>query len=161
MSFGSRKLRDALSKFATGVCVVTSSPEGFRPFGLTVNSFAPVSLDPPLVLWSLRKSSDTVAAFSAATHYTVNVLDEGQRQLSRKFCNRLQHELAPGEYFEGIAGSPVLNGTLASFECEIVARHNAGDHIIYVGRVIDLRQANSGKPLLFYGGAYQELIDAK
>jgi flavin reductase (DIM6/NTAB) family NADH-FMN oxidoreductase RutF len=120
-----------------------------------------VSLDPPLVLWSLRECSDTIAAFSAATHYTVNVLTQGQRQLSRKFGNRLQHELTPDEYFEGVAGSPVLNGALASFECEIVARHNAGDHIIYIGRVIDLRQANSGKPLLFYGGTYLELVDAK
>jgi len=160
MSFGSRTFREVLAKFATGVCVVTSSPQGFKPFGITVNSFAPVSLEPPLVLWSLQKSSNTLPAFSIATHYTVNVLDEEQRQLSKRFGRKSQHDILPGEYSVGVAGSPILEGALASFECEIVARHDAGDHIIYVGRVLDLRQANSGRPLLFYGGAYRELVDA-
>ena len=157
MSFDKLPFRRALGRFATGVCVITANPPGFRPFGLTVNSFASLSLTPPLVLWSLQKNSDTAEAFRVATQYCVNVLAAEQQALSARFARKGAHELADGEWASGSAGLPVLAGSLASFECDIEARHDGGDHIILVGRVLALRSAANGRPVLFYEGGYREL----
>jgi flavin reductase (DIM6/NTAB) family NADH-FMN oxidoreductase RutF len=157
VTFDSLQFRRALGRFATGVCVITANPPGYRPFGLTVNSFASLSLTPPLVLWSLQKSSDTMEAFGVATQYCVNVLAAQQQALSGRFARKAQHELADEDFVSGDAGLPVLNGALASFECDIDARHDGGDHVILVGRVLAMRASPEGLPLCYYDGGYREL----
>lgn len=157
MSFDNLQFRNALGRFATGVCVITANPEGHAPFGLTVNSFASLSLTPPLVLWSLQKTSDTVDAFRAARRYCVNVLSKEQQAMSVRFARKGEHALHAEQYFEGATGLPVLHGCLAAFECDIEARHDGGDHIILIGRVLELQARPSGRGLLFYEGGYREI----
>jgi flavin reductase (DIM6/NTAB) family NADH-FMN oxidoreductase RutF len=155
-SFDGEQFRRAMGRFATGVCVVTASPLGYPPFGLTVNSFASLSLTPPLVLWSLRKASDTLEAFRAATHYCVNVLAHDQCELSTRLARRGDHELRPDEFAPGSTGLPVLHHTLAAFECKIEERYEGGDHIIMVGRALALHRQAGGRPLLFIDGTYRQ-----
>jgi len=157
MSFDSLQFRNALGRFATGVCVITANPPGHTPFGLTVNSFSSLSLTPPLVLWSLQKTSDTMDAFAAATHYCVNILAQDQRALSGRFAKKGEHALAEDDAIAGPSGLPVLKGCLASFECEIDARHDGGDHIILVGRVLEMQVSEGGRPLVYFEGGYREI----
>jgi flavin reductase (DIM6/NTAB) family NADH-FMN oxidoreductase RutF len=157
MSFDSQQFRRALGRFATGVCVITVDPPGFAPFGVTVNSFSSLSLTPPLVLWSLQKNSDTMDAFAVATHYCVNVLAEDQQALSGRFARKGNHDLDAADYRQGETGLPVLHGALASFECEMDARHDGGDHIILVGKVVALHAGEPGKPLLYFDGGYRQI----
>jgi flavin reductase (DIM6/NTAB) family NADH-FMN oxidoreductase RutF len=157
VTFDNLQFRRALGRFATGVCVITAEPPGFRPFGLTVNSFASLSLTPPLVLWSLQKTSDTMEAFRAARAYCVNILAAEQQALSGRFARKGEHDLREGEYRVGEAGLPLLQGALASFECDIDARHDGGDHVILIGRVRALQAEAGGRPLVFYEGGYREL----
>ena len=157
MSLDQRCLRDAMGTFATGVCVVTASPAGFAPFGMTVNSFSSVSLDPPLVLWSLRNDSECFAAFSACRFYTINVLRQEQQALSNRYASKDSHDLDPDHFRIGRSGAPVLRGTLCSMECEIWQRYEGGDHVILVGRVLQAHTAASGRPLVFHAGQYRQL----
>ncbi len=157
MSFDSQQFRRALGRFATGVCVITANPPGYAPFGVTVNSFSSLSLTPPLVLWSLQKNSDTMDAFAASTHYCVNILAESQQSLSGRFARKGEHGLDASDYRIGDAGLPVLEGALASFECEIDARHDGGDHIILVGKVMAMHAGEPGRPLLYFDGGYRQI----
>ncbi|SFR19012.1 flavin reductase family protein [Poseidonocella sedimentorum] len=154
----SRHFRDALGCFSTGVTIVTCrSPEG--PLGITVNSFAAVSLDPPLVLWSPAKDSDRYDAFMAAEHYAIHVIGSDQEALAMSFARK-------GAAFEGLevsendAGVPVLPQSLARFDCQIAARHDGGDHSILVGRVL-LAQHRGGEPLLFVRGKFGRFMGVK
>jgi flavin reductase (DIM6/NTAB) family NADH-FMN oxidoreductase RutF len=142
------ELRNALGQFATGVTVVTiAGPQGF-----TANSFASVSLDPPLVLWSPARASARFPAFSNARHFAIHVLAEDQFGLSRHFVRG-------GQGFEGVEhevsaeGVPLLAGTLARFECVQEATHDGGDHLIVIGRVLRFA-VGQGKPLVFAQGGY-------
>jgi flavin reductase (DIM6/NTAB) family NADH-FMN oxidoreductase RutF len=154
MSFSSRAFRDALGCFATGVTVVTcQTPAG--PVGITVNSFTSVSLEPPLVSWCLDREATVFDAFSACSHFAVNVLEETQRHLSVRFA-------APAENgFDGLAwdewetGAPILHGVLASFDCRVEARHEAGDHVLLIGRVLRLSSRATGSPLIYLRGRYR------
>ena len=157
MSIDSRELRNALGRFATGVCVITANPPGQKPFGMTVNSFAAVSLDPPLVLWSIQKDSECMPAFEAATQYTVNILSDEQQAVSNRYAKKGDHALAAEDFRQGRSGCVVLRNALASFECDIEARIDGGDHIILLGRVLEMENRPTGKPLLFYSGQYREL----
>ena len=146
-----RAFRDALGRFATGVTVVTcATADG--PMGFTANSFAAVSLDPPLVLWSPAKSSSRFAHYAAARHYAIHVLDRSHGDWLARF-NR------GGAGFDGLGrtinaeGVPVIHGALARFDCAQHATHEGGDHLIVVGRV--LRAAyRDGEPLVFSQGSY-------
>ncbi len=146
-----RDFRDALGRFATGVTVVTTRAE-FGPLGMTVNSFASVSLDPPLVLWSPSKSSRRFPAFAAAEHYAIHILSELQSGVARAFASR-GHGFEGIDWREGTAGTPLIADCAARFECRQTARHDGGDHEILVGEVL---RAGIGDlpPLLFLGGAY-------
>lgn len=156
VGFTPRVLRDALGRFATGVAVVTTHPEGYNPMGLTVNSFASVSLDPPLVLWSLDRDSDTQGPFLASDHFAVNILRADQQDLSTRLATRGRHNLHDGEYVTWETGAPILTNTLAQFDCEVQDRLDGGDHLIFLGRVKRIA-SNEGAPLLFSQGAYGEL----
>ncbi len=157
MSIDSRALRNALGQFATGVTVITAQPAGGAPFGMTVNSFSALSLDPPLVLWSLQKNSDCAGNFARCTHYTVNVLQHDQVAVSNAYAKKGEHDLRPGDFRIGRSGAPVLKGCMANFECRIEARHDGGDHLILVGRVLEMQVLPERKPLVFFAGRYREL----
>lgn len=152
-----RRFRNALGWFTTGVAVVTTCVSGGKPIGITINSFSSVSLDPPLVLWCLDKKSDTLPIFERATHFTVNVLREEHRELSSRLARKGDHSLDDVDVVEADSGCPSLKEALAHFECEIEARHDAGDHIIMIGRVLKFDHADDGRPLLYHRGGYQML----
>ena len=151
-----KALRSALGRFATGVTIITCLDAQGTPVGLTANSFASLSLDPPLVLWSLRHASSHLAAFGQARHFAVNVLAEAQVELSRRFASSKPDRFAEGAWAPGQGGSPVLSGCAAVFECETVSQQPAGDHQLFVGRVLALTEA-SVPPLLFQAGHYRLL----
>ena len=157
MSFDGRELRNALGRYATGVCVISTVTESQQAVGMTANSFASVSLDPPLVLWSLQTNSDMYDVFSGPRFYAINILSGEQRDHSSQYARKGQHELAPEHYRLGKYGSPIIRGALVSFECELEATHEGGDHLIIVGRVRDMDERPTGEPLLFYAGGYREL----
>ena len=149
--FSERELRDALGRFATGVTVVTTmTPRG--PLGITANSFASVSLHPPLILWSPARKSQRFPAFEAASHFAVHVLSAGQRRLAEAFAG-------PGDGFRdlafapGIGEAPLFDGCAARFECRHEAGYDGGDHLIVVGQVLRLTQADLA-PLIYHRGRY-------
>ena len=149
-------LRGALGRFATGVTLITCRDADGAPVGLTANSFTSLSLDPPLVLWSLRRASASLPAFAAAPHFAVNVLAETQVELSRRFASPQPDKFAEGAWGQGIGGVPVLAGCAAVFECAVESQQVAGDHVLFIGRVLRLADL-SVAPLLFQGGHYRML----
>lgn len=151
-----RELRQALGRFATGVTIVTCRDERGRPIGLTANSFSALSLDPPLVLWSLRSASPSLAAFRAATHFAVNVLGEAQVEMSRRFASAQPDKFAEGQWSEGMGGVPVLGGCAAVFECHTFDQRETGDHWLFIGRVLRAGESSLA-PLVFQSGRYHLL----
>jgi flavin reductase (DIM6/NTAB) family NADH-FMN oxidoreductase RutF len=149
-------LRTALGRFATGVTIITCNDAHGAPVGLTANSFTSLSLDPPLVLWSLRQASGSLAAFAGSRHFAINVLAETQVDLSRRFASQEADKFAEGAWAPGIGGVPVLAGCAAVFECEVETRQDAGDHVLFIGRVLRLADL-AVAPLLFQGGHYRML----
>ena len=130
-----RDLRNALGHFATGVTVVTTlGPAGER-IGVTVNSFAALSLDPPLVLWSLSRRSLSLPAFEEAERYSVNVLSAAQVELARRFSRPHADRFEGVAYTLGWSDAPLIEGCVAWIECSHHARHRAGDHVVFVGDV--------------------------
>jgi flavin reductase (DIM6/NTAB) family NADH-FMN oxidoreductase RutF len=149
-------LRSALGTFATGVTVVTCRGDDAVAIGLTVNSFSALSLEPPLILWSLRLASPSLAAFDAARHFAINVLAEGQVDVSRRFASPVAQRFEQGLWHEGVHGVPVLGGSAAVFECEQLSQQTAGDHRLYVGRVMKM-QHQAVPPLVYHAGRYHLL----
>ena len=154
-AFDVQAFRMTLGRFATGVAVVTAKAADGALIGLTMSSFNSVSLDPPLVLFSVDRRCLSLDDLRAARRYTVNVLDESQRETSNRFAT------ARGNKWEGVsfAGEGVgrLPGALAAFECESHAQHDGGDHVIFVGRVVRHAARHDGRPLIFFGGRYCSL----
>ncbi len=146
-----RAFRDALGRFATGVCVITTKTKD-GPMGITANSFAAVSLDPPLVLWSPARASRRFPHFETAEHYAIHILGEDQRGLCERFTLR-DPNFDGLDWSDGPGGAPQIAGCLARFDCERVAAHDGGDHLIIVGRVTRA-EYRDGAPLLFSGGQY-------
>ena len=161
MDLDTRQFRNALGCFATGVTVVTAQLPGEEAVGLTANSFSSVSLDPPLVLWCLDKSSDTLPTFSACAHFAINVLKEEQRDISALLARQGAHTLDGLAVRQGKTGVPLLADALAVFECDVDARHDAGDHVILVGRVVDFCYAKDGRPLVYHRGGYETISDLR
>ena len=154
MNIDGRELRDALGRFATGVCLITAVTEEGEALGLTANSFSSVSLDPPLVLWSLQNNSDVYDVFARPKYYAINVLCSEQQELSNQYARKGQHELDSAHFRPGKYGAPIIHDALVNFECELEATHEGGDHLIIVGRVRDMITRATGDPLLFYCGGY-------
>lgn len=157
MTLNSRGFRDALGHFATGVAVVSAMGPNGLPLGLTINSFASVSLDPPLILWSLDKSSDRFAALMQADHFGVNILGQAEKELSRRLSRKGENTLSGEEVRKGHHGVPMLQHAIAGFECAVHERIDAGDHIILIGRVLEFTHLGHEEPLLYYRGGYREL----
>lgn len=157
MTSNSRGFRDALGHFATGVAVISARGNGGTPIGLTINSFASVSLDPPLILWSLDRGSDRFAVLMLAGHFAVNVLGAAERNLSQRLSRKGESSLTGEALRDGAHGVPIIRNAIATFECSVEQRHEAGDHVIIIGRVLDFSHATSANPLLYYRGGYREL----
>ena len=145
--------RDALGTFVTGVTIVTAYDEDGQPSGLTANSFNSVSLDPPLVLWSLAKSAQSRAAFTSSGHFAVHVLAASQQDLSDRFARSGVDKFAGLEWEAGELGSPLFPDFAARFECKTRHEYEGGDHVILVGEVVAF-EANDVPPLLFHAGSY-------
>jgi len=148
--------RDALGNFATGVTIVTARGINGAPVGMTANSFASVSLDPPLVLWSVDRSAPEAGDFMASSHYAVHVLRQDQQQLANTFSDDSIDKFANLSIECGIEDLPLLNDYAARLQCKIVNRHEEGDHVILIGQVMDVR-VDSADPLVFFGGGYRRL----
>ena len=151
--FSAREFRDALGRFVTGVTLVTTRAAS-GPLGMTVNSFASVSLDPPLVLWSPARRSSRFPAFEAATYFAIHVLSAEQRAIAEHFA-RSGTPLPEHAFEEGLGGTPLFDGAVARFECRHAAGHDGGDHLIVVGEVLRLTRADR-PPLVFHRGAFAE-----
>jgi flavin reductase (DIM6/NTAB) family NADH-FMN oxidoreductase RutF len=149
-------LRVAFGRFATGVTIVTCLDEAGRPVGLTANSFTSLSLDPPYVLWSLRQASPSLAAFSAAQRFAINVLADSQIELSRRFASSVADKFSLGTWSPGLGGVPVLGGCAAVLECQPVSAQAAGDHMLFIGQVLRASEAPIA-PLVFHAGRYHLL----
>lgn len=156
MSVEARGFRAALGQFATGITVVTTRDREGRPLGLTVSSFCSVSLHPPLVLVCVDARSETHAAFAESGLFGVSVLAEGQDPISERFARAGGAKFKDIEMVAGERGVPLVPGALAHIECALAAAHAAGDHTIYVGKVLAL-SAHPGKPLVYHAGAYHPL----
>ncbi len=157
MTLNSRGFRDALGHFATGVAVISARGDGGEPVGLTINSFASVSLDPPLILWSLDRGSDRFSLFMKSEYFAVNILGAAERNLSQRLSRKGEFSLSGEALRDGVHSVPILRNAIATFECSVEQRHEGGDHVIFVGRVLDFGNTTHGRPLVFYGGGYREL----
>jgi flavin reductase (DIM6/NTAB) family NADH-FMN oxidoreductase RutF len=156
MSVDQSAFRAVLGRFASGVTIITALDRRKRDIGMTVSAFASVSLDPPLVLICIDHSASVYNTLSKATHFTANILSEGQESIARRFAE------SDGDRFDGIGydrgqnGAALLLDVLGHIECRVVARHEAGDHDIIVG-CVEVAETNQGKPLLYYRGGYARL----
>lgn len=148
-----RALRDAFGTFMTGVTVVTTRDAEGRPLGFTANSFSSVSLDPPLLLVSMARASQNYAAFAAARGFAINVLSEGQKDVSNTFARPVEDRFATVYWRNGPAGSPIIAGVAAWFDCSLHQIVEAGDHAILIGRVEGF-EATPAPGLGYYRGGY-------
>ncbi len=152
--FSTVEFRASLAMFATGVTIVTARTASGELIGLTANSFNSVSLQPPLVLWSLSQAASSMAAFSAGSHYAINILAADQKELAERFASK-RADRWDGVAFEGgVAGAPLLTGAAASFECFNRSRYEEGDHVIFVGEVERCSHRLGAAPLLYHGGQF-------
>lgn len=152
-----KAFRNALGKFPTGVAIVTTRTSDGRPVGLTINSFASLSLDPPLVLWSLVNRSPSLARFVESEHFSINVLAASQAELALSFANStIQDKFSNAETYDSPEGIPLIADALASFVCCNEQRHAGGDHTLFVGRVVRYF-CQDGEPAVFHKGQFTAL----
>ena len=153
--FTERQFRDAMAQFVTGITVICVRRGDGRYVGFTANSFNSVSLEPPLVVWSLRRDAENLEAFRAAPRYAINVLAGSQAELARRFSRPHADRFAGVPYRLGAADAPLIDGCVAWFECRHHAQIEAGDHILFIGEVETCERA-SGSALLFHHSRYGE-----
>jgi len=152
-AFDAATFRQALGRFPTGVCILTSVVEGV-PLGMTVSSFNSLSLDPPLVLFSIDGRAASLRSWTKAEGYALNVLAEGQREVSERFAKPRSNKWEGTSYAHGLFGAPVLPGVAALFECAAESAREAGDHVLFIGAVQRFRIFADRLPLVFHGGQY-------
>jgi 3-hydroxy-9,10-secoandrosta-1,3,5(10)-triene-9,17-dione monooxygenase reductase component len=152
-SFDTRDFRNTLGSFATGVTIITTQGADGTPVGITVNSFNSVSLDPPLVLFSLARSSRSLDTFESASHWAVHILSAEQEALSNRFARTGEDKFAGVDVQKGLGDVPMLGGCLARLQCRTSFRYEGGDHIILVGEVLAYDKQDVA-PLVFHGGKY-------
>ena len=156
MTFDSRAFRAALGNYPTGVAVIIAG-EVSRPLGITVNSFASVSLEPPLVMWCLDRKSRRFELFTTASRYTVSILGSVHETVSQRLAGQGEHQLDQIGLIPTQLGPPALADALAVFECQRHALYDGGDHAILVGRVERFLIQDAGMPLVFFRGRYSAL----
>ena len=155
--FDSASFRNALGRFATGVTIVTTVDGEGRIFGVTANSYNSVSLDPPLVLWSLARNSRSTPAFEQCEAFAIHVLSADQEELAMRFAGRGEGDKFAGlEIREGVGGVPLFDDCAAHFECKTENRFDGGDHIIFLGRVVNFERGDH-EPLIFHDGQFARL----
>ena len=161
MSPDSRRLRAALGHFATGIIIVTGRTNAGERIGMTMNSFNSVSLDPPLVLFSIRKDALSLVNWQRSSYCAINVLSEDQEELSNLFARSEAEKWKGITPVFGKTGVPLLPDVLVAFECEAYARYDGGDHEIFVSRVVEIHDGHvkHGKPILFFDGRYRQLAN--
>lgn len=157
MSESGRELRNALGTFATGVTIITTVTGDGERIGMTVNSFSSVSLDPPLILFSVSRNAYSLGSLLETGRYMINVLSEEDREVSTRFAKALSEKWAEVDFRRGPGNLPVLESALSRFECELHVHHEAGDHVVLICRVIDFEVHRTARPLLFFQGKYHEL----
>lgn len=156
--FDSREFRNVLGHFPTGVTVITARGRDGRYVGLTANSFSSVSLDPPLVLWSLAKRSNSAPDFLCANHFVIHVLTREQRWLAERFASRVEERFEGLTVRTGAGCAPLLDGCAARIECRVTQIVDGGDHHILLGQPIALQQADDHpEPLVFHRGGFTAL----
>jgi flavin reductase (DIM6/NTAB) family NADH-FMN oxidoreductase RutF len=152
-----RDFRIALGTFATGVTIITAVAADGKPYGLTCNSFASVSLNPPLVLWSRGKFSQGLSVFQNASHFAVNVLGASQQALAARFAKSSEDKFVGVEWTPGLGNVPLLANSVANFQCRAANRYYGGDHVIFLGAV-EAYSYNRREPLLFAHGGYGRFL---
>ena len=152
-----RDFRNALGSYGTGVTIVTAMGPDGNPYGVTCNSFASVSLNPPLVLWSLGMFSQRLTIFQNASHFTVNVLSVSQQALAMQFAKSSGEKFNGVEWTPGLGNAPVIAGSVATFQCRAANRYYGGDHVIFLGAV-EAYAYTKQEPLLFSRGAFGRFI---
>lgn len=157
MGIDQRSFRKALSQFTTGVAVITARSVTGNVIGMTMSSFNSLSLDPPLILFSVDRRAISLDAMLAAEGYAVNILARQQEHLSNQFAEARGDKWSNVEYEIGHAQAPLLNGVLAHFECDPYANHDGGDHVLFIGRVVRFTAAEDSDPLVFFRGKYHSL----
>ena len=157
-----RHLRACLGAFATGVTIVTTRANDGGFIGLTANSFNSLSLDPPLILWSLGLRANSAPVFRNATHFAVNVLAEGQVDLAQRFAKPVPDRFAGVSVHAGLGGAPLIDGAIAWFECVARTHYEHGDHLLFIGEVKRCAVAE-GSPLIFTRGRFaaQQPLDGR
>src|SRR3982074_2750909 len=154
-----RDFGNALASCATGVTIITAAAADGKPYGLTCNSFASVSLNPPLVLWSLGMFSQGLSIFQNASHFAVNVLGASQQALASKFAKSSEDKFDGVEWTPGLGHAPLLADSVANFKCGAASRYYGGDHVIFLGAV-EAYSYNRREPLLFARGGYGRFLVA-
>lgn len=149
-----REIRNLLGQFATGVTVITTRGKDGRKIGMTANSFSSLSLDPPLILWSLSKTAPSLSDFTSAEYFAIHMLAQEHHQLSGHFARASDDKFAGISHQQCAAGTPLLDGALATLLCRNVNQYEGGDHLIFIGQ-IERYQQRSGEPLLFHAGKYR------
>ena len=157
MSIDLDSLKNTFARYVTGVTVVSCLPdgEGARPVGITVNSFSSVSLDPPLVLWCIDRKSGVYELYREAGNFAVSILSADQQNYSERFSTPGRHDFKPDETEVWETGAPLLKGRLGGLDCRVEHRHDAGDHMVLVGRVLR-HDYRDGSPLMYVGRNYEQ-----
>lgn len=148
-----REIRNLLGQFATGVTVITTRGKGGRKVGMTANSFSSLSLDPPLILWSLSKTAPSLEEFVDAEHFAIHMLAQEHHQISGHFARAAEDKFAGVVHRECESGVPILEDALATLVCKNIQQYEGGDHLIFIGK-IEKYQQRQGEPLVFHAGKY-------
>lgn len=154
--------RKAMGRFATGVTVITTILDGEK-HGMTANAVTSLSLDPMMLLVCVDKTADSHDILSRAGVFAVNILADGQSELSNRFAKKEfdgAHEMDDLPHTIGKSGAPIIDGAIAYIDCRTVTEHHGGDHTIFIGEVLDARELSDGEPLLFYSGKYGRITPA-
>lgn len=154
---GPKLLRTAMARYATGVCVATTTAADGTPAGLTITSFNSLSLDPPLILWSLGLNSSNLETFRSSDRFAINLLGAGMIELARRFSRSGGDKFAGMQVETGRTGVPLIPDALVQLECVTEAQHLVGDHILFIGRVVEVSVRGGGEPLVFCNSAFDGL----
>ena len=157
-AFDARHFRNALGQFATGVTIITTRLPNGSFLGLTVSSFNSVSLDPPLVLWSLSNNASSLPVFTGNSHYVINILAADQIALAERFAMRIENRFDGVDFILSPTGQPILKGVSAWFECHNRSRYPEGDHVIFVGEV-ERCDVSPQPALVFHSGKFVSTTD--
>lgn len=152
-SFSQKGFRDTLGQFATGVTIITTLDAESAPVGITVSSFNSVSMDPPLILWSLAKDAYSLSCFQKAEYFNIHILAVDQEDMSNRFARPGTAKFDNIDFNQGLGGSPILKNCAAILECRTRHQYDGGDHIIFVGEVL-VHSHSTTAPLIFHRGQY-------